>query len=128
MSWIPRFAVAVAPVVLTTQAQAVILYKSSIRNKSAPTGTEANSGWQFQGHWAGGFEGTPIAPHYFISAAHLGGSTGQAIWFRGVNYTTVQSWDDPNTDLKIYKINGTFPAYAQLYTKTDEPGKLATVF
>ena len=111
-----------------TPADAVLLYKSAIRNKTAPTGAEANSGWQYQGHWSNGFEGIPIAPHYFITASHVGGNPGAAIWFRGTNYTTTNQYDDPNTDLRIYKVSGTFPAYAQLYTKTDEVGKLATVF
>jgi hypothetical protein len=122
--------VAVAMVVsfAPSSAQAVILYRSAIRNKTAPTGTNANSGWQWEGNWAGGFVGTPIAPHYFLSAAHLGGGVGGAIYFQGKNYTTSAAWDDPNTDLKIYKITGTFPTYAPLYTLTNETNKRAMVF
>jgi hypothetical protein len=124
------FAVAAAVMILVfaADAQAVILYRSAIRNKSAPTGTEANSGWQWEGNWAGGFVGTPIAPHYFMSASHLGGSVGGAIYFHGKNYTTTAAYDDPSTDLKIYKINGTFPTYAPLYSLSSEVGKTAVVY
>src|SRR5437660_1113939 len=85
--------------VWVSAAQAVILYRSAIRNKTAPTGTNADSGWQWEGNWAGGFVGTPIAPHYFLSASHLGGNVGAAIYFQGKNYTTTAAFDDPNTDL-----------------------------
>jgi hypothetical protein len=109
-------------------ADAVILYRSAIRNKSAPTGAQANSGWQWEGNWAGGFVGTPIAPHYFISASHLGGGVGAAIYYKGKNYSTIAAYDDPSTDLKIYKINGTFPSYAPLYTSSSEVGKTGVVY
>jgi hypothetical protein len=112
----------------TAPADAVILYRSSIRNKTAPTGANANSGWQWEGHWAGGFEGTPIASRYFISAAHLGGGVGQAIYFGGKNHTVVAQYDDPSTDLKIYKIADTFSTFAPLYTSTNEVGKRAMIF
>jgi hypothetical protein len=111
-----------------TPAEAVILYRSAIRNKSAPTGTNLNSGWQWEGNWAGAFVGTPIAPHYFISAAHLGGGVGGLITYKGINYKTTAAYDDPVTDLKIYKISGTFSSYAPIYTLTNEVGKRAMVF
>ena len=120
--------VAIVIAITSPTAQAVILYKSAIRNKSAPTGIEANSGWQYEGNWAGGFVGTPIAPHYFISASHLGGGVGGAIYYKGKNYTTTAAYDDPSTDLKIYKINGTFPSYAPIYTLSSEVGKTAVVY
>ena len=113
---------------LTAHAQAVILYRTATRNTWAPSGANANSGWQYQGHWAGGFIGTPIAPKYFITASHVGGGVGQNIYYSGKNYPTVAMYDDPATDLRIYKINGTFPSYAPIYTGTAEAGKRAMVF
>ena len=79
-----------------TPARGVILYRTDVRNKTAPTGTDANSGWQWEGKWAGGFVGTPIAPHYFLSASHLGGGVGGAIYFNGKNYNTTAAFDDPS--------------------------------
>jgi hypothetical protein len=109
-------------------AKAVILYRSATRNTSAPTGTNANSGWQWQGNWAGGFTGTPIGSKYFLSAAHVGGGVGQNIYFGGKNHLTTQMWDDPSTDLRIYKISDTFSSWAPIYTGTSETGKRAMVF
>ena len=111
-----------------SRADAVILYKSANRNKSAPTGVDANSGWQWQGNWANGFTGTPIAPQYFISAAHVGGGVGQNIWIDGENHMTTAVFDDPTTDLVIYKIADKFSSWAPLYTGSTEVGKKVVVF
>lgn len=111
----------------TPSAQAVILYNSQWRNKSAPTGTYANSGWQWQGKW-NGFLGTPIAPNYFITAGHVGGAVGGTFTLNGVNYTTTEFKDDPNSDLRIWKISGTFKTYAPLYKGTSETGKTVVIF
>src|SRR5256885_10007799 len=109
------------------RAEAVILYRSQWRNKTAPTGTSANSGWQWEGNW-GAFAGTPIAKNYFLTAAHIGGGVNQSISFAGKNYTATAQYDDPSTDLRIYKINGTFPTWAPIYTGTTEVGKRGMVF
>jgi hypothetical protein len=37
-------------------------------------------------------------------------------------------WDDPLTDLRIYKIADTFSSYAPIYTGTAETGKRAMIF
>ena len=68
-------------------ARAIILVDKTYRNKSAPTGTLAGSGWQWQGNW-GAFTGTPIAKNYFIAASHIGGSVGQTLTLNGKSYTT----------------------------------------
>lgn len=114
---------AVAP-----SAQAVIIGRSSIRNTSAPTGTNYNSGWQYQGNWAGGFTGTPIHKNYFLTAGHVGGGVGGAIYYAGQNYTTTAVYDDPNTDLRLYKISGSFPTWAPIYTGTSETAKRGMIF
>jgi hypothetical protein len=103
--------------------RAVILLDtgSPSANISAPDGTLANSGWQFEGDW-GSFLGTPIAPHFFISAAHIG-QAGSNFVFQGSTYTLVRSFGQTNSDLLIWQVNETFPSFAPLYTKTDEIGK-----
>ena len=95
-------------------------------NTTAPTGPLEGSGWQFQGQW-GAFSGTPIAPSYFITAEHFG-HQGNTFVYGGVNYTIIDTKDDPNSDLRICKVSGTFPTYAPLYTKSDEAGKQLVIF
>src|SRR6476619_3912548 len=56
-------------------------------NTTAPTGTLANSGWQYQGDF-GAFNGTPIAPQYFMTAKHVGGNIGTEFTYAGNAYTT----------------------------------------
>jgi hypothetical protein len=104
-------------------ARAVILLDTGdpSANITAPTGTLANSGWQFEGDW-GNFLGTPIAPHFFISAAHIG-QAGSSFVFQGSTYTLVRSFGQTNSDLLIWQVNETFSSFAPLYTKPDEIGK-----
>ena len=90
-------------------------------NITAPGGTLTNSGWQYEGIW-GGFLGTPIAPHFFISAAHIGQAGGNFV-FQSSTYTIVRSFALANSDLLLWRVNETFPSYAPLYTKHDEIGK-----
>lgn len=112
--------------ICTAEVNAVVLYRTSTRNTSAPSGTLYNSGWQWEGKW-GAFLGTPIAPNYFITAGHVGGGVGQSFTFNYKPYTTTGMWDDPNSDLRIYKVNGSFPTYAPLYTQPWEIGKQMVV-
>ena len=105
-------------------ARAVILFDTGDPNvnTSAPTGDLAGSGWQYEGYW-NGFIGTPIAPSFFIAAAHIGGSIGDSFVYQGVTYSTVKSISLSGSDLLIWQVNGTFPSFAPLYTNQDEVGK-----
>ena len=97
------------------------------RNLTAPTGSLTDSGWQYQGDW-GSFSGIPIAPNYFITATHVGGTVGQSFVFDGTSYTTIASHPDPNSDLTIWQVSGTFSTYAPLYTGSSEVGQSAMIF
>jgi len=109
-------------------SRGVILYGSGdpTYNTTPPTGALQNSGWQYEGQW-GGFLGTPIAPQYFVAAQHIGGSVGQTFTYNGVSYTTTAYWNDPASDLRIWKVGGTFTNYAPLYSTNDETGKQLVV-
>ena len=108
-------------------SDAVILYRTGdpAANSTAPGGPLNGSGWQFQGVW-GAFLGTPIAPHFFLSAKHVG-QAGAAFTFGGINYTLVKEFGDPNSDLDLWQVVETFPIFAPLYTKSDEAGRLTLV-
>lgn len=103
------------------ETRAIILFRTGdpAANTAAPTGDLANSGWQFEGTF-GNFLGTPIAPHYFITAQHIGGAPNFV--FHGSTYTLVRSFDDPSSDLRIWEVAETFPIYAPLYTGSSEVG------
>jgi hypothetical protein len=93
--------------------------KSLDDNTTAPTGIFANSGFELQGTWSV-FQGTPIGPHHFITAKHVGGLPGQAITLNAVAYTAVAAFPDSVSDLQIWEVNGTFPQFAQLYDGPNE--------
>jgi hypothetical protein len=98
-------------------ARAVILYGTAdpAANTTAPTGSLAGSGWQYEGQF-GNYLGTPIASNYFLTAKHIGGSVGQTFSFGGTNYTTTAVFPDPDSDLQIWQIAGTFSSQAPLYS------------
>ncbi len=105
------------------KASAIILYRSGdpTANTTAPTGTLANSGWQWEGIF-GDYLGTAIAPHYFITAQHIGFADGK-FTYRGVTYNTLAHFDDPDSDLRIFQIDGTLPDYAPLFAGKSEVGE-----
>ncbi|CAN5701820.1 hypothetical protein BH09PLA1_BH09PLA1_27020 [soil metagenome] len=108
-------------------AVAVVQYATADRNTSAPTGSFANSGWQWQGQW-GGFLGTVISKKYFITADHFGGAKGQNFVYQGRNIRTVEVWGDPKSDLRIYKCVGTFDTWAPLFKDSSEVGRSVVVY
>src|SRR3954467_1514101 len=112
---------------VASQARAIVLYDNQYRHKSAPSGTLANSGWQWEGNW-GGFTGTPIGKNYFITASHVGGGVGQSLVLKGVSYPPVAMYDDPNSDLRIWKTSKSFSSWAPIYTGSGEIGKTAVLF
>src|SRR5688572_6038536 len=110
-------------------AHAVILMGTGnvAANTTAPTASEfagnlLNSGWQFQGQ-IGNYLGTPIAPNYFITAGHLNYAVGTTFTYDSNVYTTDAMYDDPASDLRIYRVTTPFSSYAPLYTNSDEVGK-----
>jgi hypothetical protein len=107
--------------VVAKSADAVIVYGSQGRNTSAPTGALANAGWQWEGQF-GSFLGTAIGSQYFITAQHIGGSTGTGFFYNNVNYSIDPTFGSGNgyvniggTDLRVWKVTGTLPSYAPLY-------------
>jgi hypothetical protein len=101
---------------------ALIFYSTadSEYNTTAPT-TEPNMGWELQGQWGANL-GTPIGPHHFITANHVGGAVGDKFYFGGVAYTTLSTTVDSVSDLRIWEVAGTFPTWAQLYDGNTETG------
>lgn len=87
-----------------------------------------NSGWQYEGKFMT-FLGVPIAPHFFITAKHFGGSVGTVFDFHGDSYTTIAYHDSPSTDLRIWEVNHSkpFPTYAPLSSGSADVGATAVV-
>ncbi len=108
---------------------AVIFYSTGDPeyNTAAPTGSLTNSGWQFQGRW-GAYLGTAISSNAFLTAQHVGNSVGALFHLNGIAYPSTAFFDDPETDLRIVKVCGTFPDFAILHTNQTEIGKPLIVF
>ncbi len=109
-------------------SRGVILYWSADRATWAPTSCwYGNSGWQYEGQWSC-YLGTPIAPNYFVTAKHVGGSVGGVFTYNSQTYTTTASYDSPSSDLRIWQVSTPFATYAPLYTLSNEVGKTMTVY
>jgi hypothetical protein len=102
-------------------AEAVLFYGTAAANyhTNAPDKAFADSGWQYVGTW-GGFTGTAISTNYFITARHFGGSVGDPFVFHGTTNLTTAGFEDPESDLKIWRVSGTLSPIAPLYTKGNE--------
>jgi hypothetical protein len=94
-------------------------------NTGPPTRDLANSGWQYEGFF-GAYLGTPIAPQFFITAKHVNGA-GTSILFANVSHDLVEGFNDPYSDLTIWRVTGTFPTFAPLYSGADETGQRLVV-
>lgn len=114
-----------------TPALGVITAGPNARNESEPTGALAGSGWQYQGEW-GAFLGTAIAPNFFITAEHVGGSVGDKFLYNGGSYTTTEMHDSEDSDLRIWKVAGDdgrdLGSYSPLYASGSAAGLPMVVF
>lgn len=118
----PRTALAAlaAAALLASQALGVIQFDSATRLTTAPAAGPLLDAWNLQGEYAN-FLGTPIAPNLFIAARHIDGPTfdhlsGRTFTYGGVPYQTIDSFNIPNTDLRVHQIaTNSFTQYATLY-------------
>src|SRR3974390_2993534 len=125
---VPAAWLALGFMAFTFPAQAVLFFHTGDTNfnTTPPMHALTNSGWQFEGQW-GDFAGTVISSNCFITAHHVSGVVGEAFTFQNVQYLTVTNYDDPDSDLRIWRVSGQFPIYAPLYTKKNEGGKALIV-
>jgi hypothetical protein len=103
-------------------AQAVVIYGSTDpnANTTAPTGTLANSGWQWT-YTFDHFDVTAVAPNWVVVAEHVRGSfpstntiygpTGTPYTIDNVNYVRIGT-----TDLTLLKVNAQLPSFAPIST------------
>jgi hypothetical protein len=115
--------IAVAMLCFAASVDGIILFRTGdpIANTAEPTGALAGSGWQYEGTF-GAFLGTAIAPHYFITAQHLG-IVSDKFFYHGANYTVTRWFEDSASDLRIFEVAETFPLFAPLYPRGDEVGQ-----
>jgi hypothetical protein len=112
---------------LSTRAVILMSTADPEVNTTPPSAELEESGWELQGDW-GAFLGTPIGPHHFVTAKHVGGAVGDVFVLAGIGYRTIASFDDPETDLRIWQVQGPLPAQASLYDRSDELGQSLVVF
>lgn len=97
------------------------------QNTTEPKGLLTGSGWQWLGQWQN-FIGTPIDAHYFITAAHIGGTVGLPLVIDGKAHVTTAAFRDPASDLMIWQVREPFENWAPLNELTNEIGQPFVVF
>jgi hypothetical protein len=141
MARLPRFCSAGRPagfwvlacaacLAVASPARGIIIIGSSAGNTSAPADAGLAERWNQVGNF-NSFLGTPIAPQYFVTAKHLGNLTGQSITFLdSTSYTTTARFLDPDSDLAIYQISGTFPndKIVPMYSGSFSTNQAMTIF
>lgn len=118
----------VSLLLLTWRADAILFLNSGDPsfNTTAPGAGFTGSGWQHQGYF-GNFLATIISPNHIITAQHIGTGNGTFVHdalFNGtgtVSYSINTAanggtgyWNIPNSDLRVYEVNGTFSSWATL--------------
>jgi hypothetical protein len=125
-----RFIARLSPLAALTiclPAHAIIRYADGDPNShtTAPTGTFANAGWQYEGKFGdpanegNAYLATAIGPHTFITAAHVAGYLGTGITLNGTTYpiSTVQTL--PARDLSIATVGGApLTSWAPIYNES----------
>ncbi|MBS0657594.1 MAG: hypothetical protein JSR82_05015 [Verrucomicrobia bacterium] len=134
MKRLPSLLAAAVALSLTASAPGVIILGSGDPNANdtefnPPSGALTNSGLQ----WVGRLYDTGaavISPNHFISAEHLGiGDGPHPFVFQGVTYMTNGSFKVPGADLRVWRISGTFPTWAPLFSSPGaELGRHLVVF
>lgn len=112
---------------LADEAGAVIFLDTADPQHNTTTPGD-NSGWQYEGKY-NNVLGVPIAPNFFITAAHTGGAVGNVFNFHGDTYTTIAFYNIAATDLRIWKVNlaKPFPTWAPLSTGVSDVSGVARI-
>lgn len=118
------FAIGLAVAGAAWSSRAVILDATAdpAVNTNAPGGALADSGWAYEGQFSS-FLGTAVAPHFFLTAHHIGGDTNTAFVMEGTNFFPDASYDDAASDLRLWHVPTRLPRYAPTYVGTHEAGR-----
>jgi hypothetical protein len=95
----------------------------SSANGVAIASSASAGGWNYEGLFAGVYTATAIAPGWIATVSHIG-SSGTYV-YNGVSYNVVPNSGvviNPASDgsgIELYRIAGTLPTYAQIWSSTD---------
>ena len=111
-------------------ASAVVFFHTGdpLHNTTPPEDPAARLAWDLQGRWGTCAQGTPVAPHWFLTSKHLGGTIGDIFLLGQKAYVTVVQLSDPESDLALWGVSEPFPHHAQMYPRRGEIDQRMLVF
>ncbi len=112
-----RLALGLLALALLGDARAIIVFREEGRNFGTPADPTLQKAWASHGHWQGG-TGVCISPHWFITALHLGVNVGSFFDLNGKSYAAVESAGIPGTDLVLFRVEGEFPQWMELWDES----------
>lgn len=125
---IATISAAALSVLIECPANAIINYGSMVRNTTAPTGSYADSGWQYAGFYGNNSPVWPVSENWALQAAHTNPAVGSVVLLNGQNHTVVETSFLAGTDMALVRVATPFATYAPLYSGGDETGREMMVF
>ena len=100
--------------VMISSAQAIVIFRDPGRQLEPPADAEMKRCWDLHGAWQGA-TGVIVARDWFITSAHLGTRVGGFFDWGGRAYLTTEAAAVPTSDLMLYRIDGSFPAWVEFW-------------
>ena len=99
---------------LITSARAIIIFRDPGRELEPPADAEMKRCWDLHGAWQGA-TGVIVARDWFITSAQMGARVGGFFDWGGRAYRTTEVRIVPNSDLLLYRIDGSFPDWVEFW-------------
>ena len=100
--------------VMISSAPAILIFRDPGRQLEPPADAEMKRCWDLHGAWQGA-TGVIVARDWFITSAHMGTRVGGFFDWGGRAYLTTEAAAVPNSDLMLYRIDGSFPAWVEFW-------------
>lgn len=93
---------------------AIIVFDEPGRQLEPPADAKMREGWNLHGAWQGA-TGVLVGRDWFLTVAHVGTHVGSFFDWNGHAYHTTEVVAVPHSDLLLYRVDETFPAWIELW-------------
>ena len=104
----------VSLLMMISSARAIIIFRDPGRQLEPPADEGMKRCWDLHGAWQGA-TGVIVARDWFITSAQMGSRVGGFFDWGGRAYRTTEVRTVPNSDLILYRIDGSFPDWVEFW-------------